>query len=194
MLLSFRMLIIAVVILGAGLGVAFGAGVAYGRGDPKTVQSGLTQQQIQSLLGITGNTAGGGGAGGATGGSGASGATGSTGTNRGGGNNGAGAATGSTAATGAAARSTTGRITAVQGTTITIETRTGAQQVNLGNTTTISKLSAGAMADLKEGTTIIANGTRKDDGSFDATEVSQVPSDVTALVAGTTGGTTPGGR
>src|SRR5687767_2126403 len=98
MVLSFRTIIIAVAVLGVGLGVAFGVGVAYGRGDPKTVESGLTQQQIQSLLGIGGASA----------------AQSTTGQGATGQSN-----------TAALARNPTGRITAVEGQTITIETRAG---------------------------------------------------------------------
>jgi hypothetical protein len=46
-----RLLMIAVGVCGIAVGVAFGAGIAYGRGDPKTVETGLTQQQIAALLG-----------------------------------------------------------------------------------------------------------------------------------------------
>jgi hypothetical protein len=49
--LNKRVLTIALGVCGVVIGVAFGIGVAYGRGDPKTVESGLTQQQIASLLG-----------------------------------------------------------------------------------------------------------------------------------------------
>jgi len=52
-----RLLMIAIGVCGVAVGVAFGIGVAYGRGDPKTVETGLTQQQIASLLGGEGNAA-----------------------------------------------------------------------------------------------------------------------------------------
>jgi hypothetical protein len=179
MVLSFRMMIIAVAVLGVGLGVAFGVGVAYGRGDPKTVESGLSQQQLQSLLGISGASAAGGagtqGAG-ATGGAGSQGAAGQAG-----------------GASATLARNPTGRITAVEGQTITVETRTGPVKVNLTASTKINKLAAGAAADLTTNGTVTVTGTRRPDGSFDATEVSQVPAELQALLGGATAGSTAPG-
>jgi hypothetical protein len=56
MILNKRLLMIAVGVCGIALGVTFGVGVAYGRGDTKTVETGLTQQQIAALLGGQGGT------------------------------------------------------------------------------------------------------------------------------------------
>jgi hypothetical protein len=67
MLLNFRIIIAFVAITGLAAGLAFGLGVAYGRGDPKVVETGLTQQQIRSLLGVGGAGAAQTGAGGAGG-------------------------------------------------------------------------------------------------------------------------------
>lgn len=175
MSLSFRTLAIGIGVMGIAFGVAFGAGVAYGRGDPKTIQSGLSQQQIQQLYGAPS----GGGAGGAAAGAGA----------QGGGATGAGGASGAGgAAAAAAARATTGRVTAVSGQTVTIDTARGSQKVNLMPNTAVSKITGGTAADITEGTTIFASGTRKDDGSFDATAVSQVSSDLSQLLTTLTGG------
>jgi hypothetical protein len=168
MSLSFRTLAIAVGVLGIAMGVAFGAGVAYGRGDPKTVQSGLTQQQIQQLYGAP--TGGAGAAAGAAGGT----------------NAGAGAAGG--AAVAAAARATTGRVTAVSGQTVTIETARGSQKVNLAPSATVNKTAAAAATDITEGSTIFASGTRNQDGSFDATAISQVPAELATFIASLQGG------
>jgi hypothetical protein len=168
--LTFRTLAVAALAAGLALGISFGVGVAYGRGDPKTVQSGLTAQQIQQLYG-------GGGAGGA----GAAGAAGGAQGNAGGG------AAGNAAALGA--RSTMGRVTAVNGQTVTIETRQGSQKIQLTSGSTVNKLTTGSSGDIQEGSTIVASGTRKDDGSFDATSVSQVPPEVAALLGGGAGGT-----
>ena len=55
---SFKKLISVIVVLGLAFGAVFGAGVAYGRGSPQIVQSGLTQQQIQQLIGGGGTGAG----------------------------------------------------------------------------------------------------------------------------------------
>jgi hypothetical protein len=167
MALTFRTIIIGVAVLGIGMGVAFGAGVAYGRGDPKTVQSGLTQQQLQSLLGVSGAGATGGQAVG-------QGGTGSQGAGQGG-------------AAAALTRNPSGRITAIDGQTLTIETRTGPLKVNVSPTTKINKLAAGAASDLSADGTVIVSGTRRPDGSFDATEISQVPPELQALLGGTGG-------
>jgi hypothetical protein len=58
MILNRRLLMIGIGTVGVVLGVAFAIGVAYGRGDPKTVETGLTQQQIASLLGGPDGTGG----------------------------------------------------------------------------------------------------------------------------------------
>lgn len=175
MSLSFRTLAIGIGVMGIALGVAFGAGVAYGRGDPKTVQSGLTQQQIQQLYGAPTNP----GAAAAAGGAGA-----------GAGQNAGGGGTGTAAL---AARATSGRVTAVSGQTITIETARGSQKVNVASSAAVNKISGGAASDITEGTTIFASGTRKDDGSFDATAVSQVPGELAQLLSTLTGGGAAGG-
>ena len=51
MQLTLRKLAMGVGALGVAIGVSFGAGVAVGRGDPKEAEGGLTQQQIQALIG-----------------------------------------------------------------------------------------------------------------------------------------------
>jgi hypothetical protein len=176
MSLTFRTVAIAILVIGFALGISFGAGIAYGRGDPKTVQSGLTQQQIQQLIGGTGAGAGqfGAGAGAASPGAGAGAAGGAQ-----------GAGGGGAQASLLGANATAGRVTAIQGQTVSIETRQGTQRVNLSSSTTVSRLAAALPSDIKEGMTIIANGTRKDDGSFDATSLAQVPQELQGLVTGT---------
>jgi hypothetical protein len=170
MSLRFRTLAIGVVALGIVMGVAFGAGVAYGRGDPKTVSEGLTQQQIQQLYGAPTNP-------GAAGGAGQGGAQ----------------AGGSGAAAQALARSTTGRVTAVDGNTVTIETARGPQKVTLGSAVTVNRTTNGSVSDLTQGSTIFASGTRKDDGSFDATSISQVSGDLQSLLSALTAGSAASG-
>ena len=165
MKVTFRIIAIATVVVGLGFGAAFGAGIAYGRGDPKTVAGGLTSQQLASMLGVTGAQAA------LSAGAAATPATGGAGAAR------AGAATGALSAVGA-----TGRITAVQGQTITIETRQGSEKINLSSSTTITKLISGGTTDLTEGTSIVVAGTRKDDGSYDATSISQVPTELQAVL------------
>jgi len=122
------------------------------------VQTGLTQQQIQQLYGAPTNPAAAGAAAGA-------------------GANAAGAATA------AAARATSGRVTSVSGQTLTIETARGSQKVNLAASTTVTKSAAGTASDITEGSTIFASGMRNADGSFNATSVSQVPSDLQTLIS-----------
>ena len=170
MSLSFRTLAIGIGVMGIAMGVAFGAGVAYGRGDPKTVQSGLTQQQIQQLYGAPTNPAAAGGAGAGAGG---------------------GQNAGAAGAAALASRATSGRVTAVSGQTITIETARGSQKVNVASSASVNKISGGAASDITEGTTIFASGTRKEDGSFDATAVSQVPSELAQLLSTLTGSSAP---
>jgi len=166
MKVTFRIIAIVTVVVGVGFGAAFGAGIAYGRGDPKTVAGGLTSQQLASMLGVTGAQAA------LSAGAAATPATGgAAGAAR------AGAATGALSAVGA-----TGRITAVQGQTITIETRQGSEKINLSASTTITKLISGGTTDLTEGTSIVVAGTRKDDGSYDATSISQVPTELQAVL------------
>jgi hypothetical protein len=189
---KFRFIALGVVALGLAMGVAFGLGVAYGKGDePKAETGGITLAQIQQMIGASG---GGGGAG--AGGAGAGGA-GAGGAGAGGaGAGGSGAAGGGNTAAAASARSTAGRITAVQGQTVTIEIRPGlTQKLNLAATTVVNKLQTGAGADLKEGSSVLVSGTRKDDGSFDVATINIVPPEVASIVAApaTTGGAAPGG-
>jgi hypothetical protein len=96
------------------VGVAFGAGLAYGRGDPKTVETGLTQQQIASLLGGqggTGNVA------------------------RGQGNGGGVQLLGN---------NTIGQVTAIDGQTLTVKTAQADVKVTLDSTTKVSKYDGGS--------------------------------------------------
>src|SRR6185436_6885225 len=105
----FKFVALGVIVIGLFMGVSFGLGVKYGKGkEPETTQ-GVTLAQIQQMIGgAGGTTAGAGGAGaGAGGGAGTGGGTGSAG------------AGGSTASA-ASARSTAGKITSVQGQTVTI--------------------------------------------------------------------------
>src|SRR6187200_3088446 len=96
----FKFVAMVVVVIGLFMGVAFGLGVKYGKGkEPETTQ-GVTLAQIQQMIGGAGGTTA--GAGSAGGGAGA-----------GGGQSGSGGNT----ASAASARSTAGRITAVQGQT-----------------------------------------------------------------------------
>ena len=166
----FKFVALVVVVIGLFMGVAFGLGVKYGKGkEPETTQ-GVTLAQIQQMIGgAGGTTAGAGGAGAAGGGAGAGGAQ---------------SGTGGNTASAASARSTAGKITAVQGQTVTIEIRPGlTQKLNLGAQSTVNKFSAGAGADLKEGSSVVVSGTRKDDGSFDVTTINLVPPELATILA-----------
>jgi len=176
MRMTFRVLLIAAVIAGVGFGVSFGVGYAAGRGNPKQTTGGMTQQQINQLYGIQGGGAGPTGTG--------SGATaGAAGTTRGG-------------TAGAAARVPMGKITAIDGSTLTVETRAGGvQKVNLSPSTAVNRITSGSAGDLKVGDSVVATGTAKPDGSsFDATAVSQVPAELAQLVDGGGSGNIPSGR
>lgn len=174
MKITFRIIMIGVAVLGLGFGASFGAGIAYGRSTPKEAATTPTQQQLNSQLGVT---TGGTGAAGGTAAQQAAIATAAAG-------GGARAGAGGGAAAGAlAARNTTGKITAIDGRTITVETRTGSVRVTLAQTGVVEKVSAGALGDLKVGDTIFATGSRQTDGSFDATNVSQIPTELQTIVA-----------
>jgi hypothetical protein len=169
--ITFRKVAAGVLVAGALLGIVFGAGVAYGRGDPKTVQSGLTAQQLQSLLGISSAQA----------------AAATSGQSAPGTNAGSGAAAGLLGG-----GATTGRITAIDGQTITIQTAQGSVKLNLAVSGTVSTVRTGETADLREGMSVVASGSRKDDGSFDATSITQLPSEIQALLTGGGRGGTSG--
>jgi len=174
------MLGVALGVVGIAMGVSFGAGVAYGRGDPKTVQSGLTQQQIQQLYGAPTNpgaTQGGSGTG-------APGAGGSP-TAPGAGQTGA-PPSGAGNLASALARATSGRVTNVSGQTVTIETARGSEKVNLSSGAKVNKNSSSSVSDIKDGMTIFASGTRNADGSFDASSVSEVSIELQTLLSALT--------
>jgi hypothetical protein len=174
MAINFKTVAAAIAAFGVVLGVTFGAGVAYGRGDPKTVDSGLSQQQIQAMLGISGAQA--------AGGTGGQGTQGGQGQRQSGG-------TGGSMTSVLGANATAGRVTAVSGQTVTIQTAQGTQRINLAASTSVSKMQTGAIADVREGQTIFITGTRKEDGSFDAAALTQLPPELQALF----GGSAPGG-
>jgi hypothetical protein len=171
--IDFRKAAIGLAILGAILGVAFGVGVAYGRGSPKTVDSGISQQQIQSLLGLSsGAGTGGGGFGGGASGAGA---------------NGLAALLGG---------GTAGVITAVTSNSITIETRQGSRTVTIAPTTNVETYSKTAAANLKQGDAVIVTGASGADGSIAAESISQLPDALKGIASGTgaTGSSGPNGR
>jgi hypothetical protein len=72
--------------------------------------------------------------------------------------------------------STTGRITAISGSTLTIQGQQGSTKVKLGSSTTVRKLATGAKADLKAGANVIVSGGGQ--------SASGTPSTVTILPAG----------
>jgi Cu/Ag efflux protein CusF len=161
---TYRILMMAAAVVGLGFGVSFAAGVAYGHGNAKSSGGGLTEQQLNSILGI--NTGGLGSASGAQAGLGA----------RGG-------------AAQALSNSATGQITDISGNTVTIQTRAGTtEKINVSNSTTIQKLASAALSDLKNGDSIIVSGNRNADGSFDAKAISPVPAELQALISGAAGG------
>ena len=180
MRMTFRVLLIAAVIAGLGFGVSFGVGYAAGRGNPKQAAGGMTQQQINQLYGVQAGGVGTTGAGAAAAGTG-----GAAGTTRGG-----------AGAGGAVARVPMGKITAIDGNTLTLETRAGGvQKVNLSPGTAVNKITTGSQGDLKVGDSVVATGTAKPDGSsFDATVVSQVPAELAQLVDGGGAGNIASGR
>jgi hypothetical protein len=163
--LTYRLLLAGLLVLGVAAGLAFGLGVAYGRGDPKVVDTGLSAQEIQSLLGGGGGTQG---------------------TGSGGSGNFRNGAAGLGGA--ALANGTTGQITAIDGNTITVSGFQGDVKIVLNPDATVNTLTAGSTTDLKVGDEINAAGATQDDGSFHATAVNQLPSGFGALGAGRAGG------
>ncbi len=173
MLVTFRLLVVALAMMGVAVGVSFGIGVAYGKGDTKTVNSGLTEAQIAQIVGGNGTTGGGGGNFANRSGTPAAGTTPGAG---GGGNF-------------AAGGNTTGQITAVDAQNITLTTAQGATvKVSVAPNTTVQTLSSGKVSDLKVGDSIIVAGARGADGSVAATSVSAVPTALQGLLSGNFGG------
>jgi hypothetical protein len=172
MLVTFRLLVIALAMMGVAVGVSFGIGVAYGKGDTKTVSSGLTEAQIAQIVG--GGT-GTGGAGNFANRSGTP-AAGTTPGSGGGGNF-------------AAGGNTTGQITAVDAQSITLTTAQGATvKVSIAPNTTVQTVATGKATDLKVGDSIIVAGARGSDGTVAATSVSAVPTVLQGLLSGNFGG------
>jgi hypothetical protein len=79
---------------------------------------------------------------------------------------------------------TTGRITAIEGQTVTVQTPQGSIKVNLGAAATVDTVQTGAAESLKEGMSILASGARKDDGTFEASSITQLPNELAALLGG----------
>jgi hypothetical protein len=170
MLVTFRLLVISLVMVGVAVGVSFGLGVAYGKGDPKTVNNGLTEAQIAQIVG------------------GGTGAAGGNFANRSG-TPAAGTTPGAGGGNFAAGGNTTGQITAVDAQSITLSTAQGASvKVNVAPSTTVQTLSSGKLTDLKVGDSIIVAGSRGSDGTVAATSVSAVPSVLQGLLSGNFGG------
>jgi hypothetical protein len=173
MTLNIRILAMGAAVIGLALGGAFGAGVAYGHGNkPASASSCCTAQQLQTLTGISVNTS--------AASQGASGTPSAA--------NGRAVAGGAGAAAANASGNNTGRITAVDSSSLTIETRQGSLKINLSPTTTFNKITAGSANDLSNGLTVLVTGTKKDDGSIDAASLTQLPPELQALIG--TGGAT----
>ncbi len=192
MVFDFRKLAVGVALIGLSLGVAFGAGVAVGRGDPKTVESGLSAQQLQTLLGTDVLQT-------AVADAGADNEDGSPDTAPpapGGAGGPGGAAPGGAGGLGGAAgllgQSPSGVITAINPGSITLETRGGSLTIELGPATTLHLLSQAEVGSLEEGQTVIISGSANEDGAFVATSISEVPEALGFLTGA--GGAPGGGR
>jgi len=153
----FRVLLLGVLAVGLVVGVAFGTGIAVGKGDRQTVQTGLTQQQLQSLLGVGGAAAAG-----------------------------ASQGAGSQAARGALnlGGNTIGQVTAIEGQTVTVQTQQATVKVAVGPSTTVNTYGGNGLAGLKTGDAVVVAGQRKDDGSIEATSISQLPPELQSLASG----------
>ncbi len=162
MKMSFSALLLAVLIVGAGAGIAFGGGVIYGRDNaPKAraaattaaaaLPAGVDPSALAALRGGAGGTPGAGGTagGGARGGGGAGGAGGAGGFG-----------------------GTAGAVDSISGTTLTVRTQQGTlQTVTLQPDTRVLSTTQGSVADLKPGTPITVLGQPDAAGVINATAI-----------------------
>jgi hypothetical protein len=63
---------------------------------------------------------------------------------------------------------TVGTVEKVEGSVITLKTTTGTVLVNIGNSTSIQKISEGSLADISTGENIAVSGNKNTDGSIEA--------------------------
>jgi len=63
---------------------------------------------------------------------------------------------------------TVGTVEKIEGSLITIKTTTGTVLVNIGNSTSIQKMSEGSLADVSLGESITVSGNKNADGSIEA--------------------------
>ena len=61
-----------------------------------------------------------------------------------------------------------GTVEKIEGSLITIKTTTGTVLVNIGNSTSIQKMSEGSLADVSLGESITVSGNKNADGSIEA--------------------------
>lgn len=149
MRLSFLSLLILVVIVGAAVGGAYGAGIAMGKGSAPT----SAQAQTPSSSGTAGTT-------GAAGASGAAGAF----------------AAGTSGRAGAGGGATLGTVQSVTGNTLTISSQSGGTvQVTLSDTTSIRKTVDGTKDDLKQGEEVVVSGQQGTGGGLTASSIQIVP-------------------
>ncbi|MBI4299517.1 MAG: hypothetical protein HY677_00145 [Chloroflexi bacterium] len=192
MKLNFRVAVVYVLILGLGVGAAFGGGVGWEKRHkpaaqvtPAQVQQYIQEQMRSGNTSIFAQFAQGQGQGQRSGGQSAAAAVGST------------PAAGSTAAvpsegaTGAfgamgMGSGTTGRVEKVEGNIVTLSGRGSSVKVQLGSDTAISKVTTekGQVSDIKEGVTLTVAGDRAADGTISAKTVQVAPT-----VQATPGGT-----
>ena len=59
----------------------------------------------------------------------------------------------------------------VEGTVITLNTRVGTVTVNVGNNTSIQKMSKGSLGDISPGESITVSGNKNADGSIEARSI-----------------------
>jgi len=151
--LNFTGLLILVIVVCAGVGGAFGAGVATGKASAPTT----AQTQAGAASGVSGVA-------------GTTGATGTAGP--------AGAAGGRAGGAGALAAGlgVFGTVQSVTGNTLTVSEQSGTTvQVVISDTTTIRKTSEGARDDLKQGVEVLVTGQTGASGSMAASSIQIVP-------------------
>ncbi len=171
MTLDFRKAAIGLVAAGVIVGVTFGVGVAYGRGDPKTVETGLSAQEIQAMLGLSGGAV-----------AGAPGGVGGGGAGQG----------------GLLGGGTAGIVTEVTAESITVRTAQGEQTFAITASTAVELLAVADSSALQVGATIIVSGSNSE-GTLAAGQITELPEALSGLASGGfdlggAGGRQPGGR
>lgn len=166
----FILLVVAVLVLGGGLGGAFAGGVAVGKGQEEAPSantalqlpsdpSQLTQEQLEQLRQQFQGQFGGGGGGGFRGGDGFGGR-------------------------GGLGSGLTGTIESIDGAVITLDTSQGPLIATFSTDTTVQMFVEGTPTDLELGMRVSVTGQRADDGTVEATTILITPEGIGTIFSG----------